>query len=234
MKKNIKLVSFDLDNTLWDVTKTIIRAEQSLRSWMQKNTSEALVIYASEQVESIRKSVLTNYAEKRHDLSFMRIQVLYECMRSAGMSEANALQMSEDAFEVFFTGRNQVAFFDDAVQVLETLSKSYRVFALTNGNANIDRVGIGRFFEAAISSADVGASKPDPQMFTALLERSGVAADRVVHIGDHLTDDIFGAQQVGINSIWFNHRGEHENDSPVTPTAQVHTLEQLPQAIANL
>ena len=35
-KKRIELITFDLDNTLWDVTQTIVRAEQSLRQWMQK------------------------------------------------------------------------------------------------------------------------------------------------------------------------------------------------------
>ena len=41
---NIKLVTFDLDNTLWDVMKTIVRAEKMLRAWLSENTPDALDI----------------------------------------------------------------------------------------------------------------------------------------------------------------------------------------------
>ena len=108
---------------------------------------------------------------------------------------------------------------------------TYRLFALTNGNANIDRVGIGRYFEGAVSSADVGASKPDLKMFHAVLNRAGVAANRAVHIGDHLSDDILGANNAGMLSIWYNHNGAFTNDSASAPSGEVHKLSELPESI---
>ena len=234
MNKNIQLISFDLDNTLWDVKKTIIGAEKTLRLWMQQHTPEALAVYASDAVEGIRHDVLAQHPNKRHDLSFLRIQVLQECMLKADMSMQSAEEMAQEAFDVFFAGRNRVVFFDNAIEILESLSKNYRLFALTNGNANIDRVGIGHLFSGAISSADVGASKPDPKMFSTLLERSGATASCSVHIGDHLSDDILGASKAGMHSIWFNYQGEYKNDSGVKPTREVRSLAQLPSAIADL
>ena len=118
--------------------------------------------------------------------------------------------------------------------MLSDLSQEYRLFALTNGNADIHRVGIGQFFEGAISSADVGASKPDPAMFNAALSQSGVSAPGAVHIGDHLYDDILGANRAGMHSIWFNRDGAYDNDGESKPSAEVQSLSALPDSIARL
>ena len=231
---NIKLVTFDLDNTLWDVMKTIVRAEKMLRAWLSQNTPDALEIYLSDAASRIREEVVEQYPKRRFDLSFLRTQVLFHCMRESGLSGARAEKAAQQAFDVFFVGRNDVVFFDNARSVLAELSASYSLFALTNGNANIDRVGIGEFFTGAVSSADVGASKPDLLMFTTVLELAGVSADQAVHIGDHLSDDILGANRAGMRSIWFNHNGEFSNNGESQPTDEVNELSQLPSAIAAL
>jgi putative hydrolase of the HAD superfamily len=230
----IELVTFDLDNTLWDVSQTIVRAEQSLRQWMQANTADALTVYTSNGIGDIRQRVLDQYPDKHHDLSFLRTQILYECMLASGLAKQDAASAASRAFDVFFVGRNEVVFYDGALDVLANLSQRYRLFALTNGNANIDRVGIGKYFEGAVSSADVGASKPDPKMFSAVLSRAGVAAHQAVHIGDHLSDDILGANNAGMLSLWYNHNGAFTNDSESVPSAEVHRLSQLPATIASL
>ena len=230
----IELVTFDLDNTLWDVSQTIVRAEQSLRQWMQENTADALTVYTSDAIGDIRERVLEQHSDKRHDLSFLRTQVLYECMLASGLASKDAVNAASRAFDVFFVGRNEVVFYDGALEVLADLSQRYRLFALTNGNANIDRVGIGNYFEGAVSSADVGASKPDPKMFHTVLSRAGVGANQAVHIGDHLSDDILGANNAGMLSLWYNHNGEFTNDSDSVPSGEVHRLSQLPAIIADL
>ena len=145
-------------------------------------------------------------------------------------AEENAIQ----AFEVFFAARNDVAFYPNAIKTLEILSQRYALYALTNGNANIDRAGIGNFFSGAVSSADVGASKPDNEMFISVLTKAGVVPERAVHIGDHLSDDIFGANRAGMRSIWFNHEGQSINDTDHQPTAEARELIQLPDIIARL
>lgn len=231
---SIEVVTFDLDNTLWDVGLTITRAEKNLRNWMLGNTPAALEIYTSDAMADIRGEVVERYPDQRHDLTFLRIQVLQSCMQRSGLNPHQAQKTAEAAFEVFFEGRNDVVFFQDALTVLEGLSQRYRLFALTNGNANIDRVGIGEFFEGAVSSADVGASKPDPKMFNAVLDQAAVPASKAVHIGDHLSDDILGANRVGMHSIWFNRDGAYANDGESMPSAEVQQLADLPRSIADL
>ena len=155
-------------------------------------------------------------------------------MIAANMSPADAEENANQAFAVFFAGRNDVVLYPNALETLEILSQHYTLFALTNGNADIERVGIGRFFSGAVSSADVGASKPDQQMFTAVLTKADVQACRAVHIGDHLLDDVFGANRAGMRTIWFNHEGQATNNSGHKPTAEAHALADLPDLIASL
>jgi 2-haloacid dehalogenase/putative hydrolase of the HAD superfamily len=85
--------------------------------------------------------------------------------------------------------------------------------------SNIDRADVEAAlsyhrlsFAAVVTSEDVGAYKPAPQMFLRGLELLGLPADEVVHIGDSLTADIAGAQAAGIAAIWVNRRGRPAPD----------------------
>ena len=115
--------------------------------------------------------------------------------------------------------------------MLKTLSKRYPVYALTNGNADASRTGISPYLKGAISSALVGASKPDPSMFHAALNQAGTSAQYCVHIGDHLHDDIRGADAVGMHSIWVNLQQSERADSDPSPTREVNQLSDIVAAV---
>ncbi len=225
---SIDLVTFDLDNTLWDVTQTIMGAERLLRDWMAEHTPAALGIYASKRVSAIREHILATHAKKRHDLSFLRTEVLRHCMIEANMAPAHAKENAIRAFEIFFAARNDVVFYPDAIETLEILSQRYALFALTNGNADIDRVGIGRFFSGAVSSADVGASKPDQQMFTTVLTKAGVVPERAVHIGDHLSDDILVPIGLACTRFGLTMRGKQPTTLPINPPPKQESWHKYP------
>ncbi|HIF13697.1 MAG TPA: HAD family hydrolase, partial [Dehalococcoidia bacterium] len=79
-----------------------------------------------------------------------------------------------------------------------------------------------------LSSMDVGASKPDPQMFKAALERAGVEACAAVHVGDQIETDIDGALGAGINPILID-RHSTAIDYDVYP--RITTLDDLPPVL---
>ena len=136
-------ISFDLDNTLWDVDQIIIRAEQSMRDWMREHTPDAYVAYTPEVIQPIRERVMRKHAHAATDLSFLRTELLYELMRQTGYGHAEARAQAKRAFEVFFEGRNTIEFFPGALDAIRTLAEDYRLLALTNGNADIHRAGLG-------------------------------------------------------------------------------------------
>ncbi len=230
----IKLITLDLDNTLWDVDSIIIKAEQDMVAWIAEQVPEGLPIYQGEQIGEIRARVFEEFAHQRHDLSFMRTQVLFAVFQRAGYPGREARSLAEAAFAVFFEGRNRVEFFPGAHDMLEALCQQFTVMALTNGNADIHRAGIGHYMAGAYSSADVGASKPHPDMFLAPLQALDLQPRQGIHVGDHLIDDVSGAHGVGMHSIWVNLKDRALTDEDPRPTRAVTDLSAVPQAIEEI
>jgi HAD superfamily hydrolase (TIGR01509 family) len=220
----IRLITLDLDNTLWDVDSIIIKAEQELVQWLTDHVPDSLVHYHPDNLNEIRTAVFAAHQHQAHDLSFMRTQVLFEVMQRTGLNVAEARRMAEQAFDVFFEGRNRVVFFPGALEMLGTVSERFPIYALTNGNANIDKAGLGEFLSGAYSSADVGTKKPQPEMFYAPLKELDLQPQQAIHIGDHLVDDIQGAANVGMHSIWVNLTQQNQELVDVAPTREVSDL----------
>ncbi len=230
----IELLSFDLDNTLWDVTSVIVAAERTMRAWIGEQVPEFNDRFQGEAMAELRARAVAAEPRLMHDVSELRKAVLQLAFEALGMSGGEAKRTAQSAFEVFFEARQQVVLFDGALDVLETLTERYRLGALTNGNADIERIGLDRYFSFAISAADVGVSKPAPDMFHAALEHCRIEAAQAVHIGDHLVDDIEGAGRLGMHTIWTNHAGKIAPEDAHPPTATVGHLRELPAAIATL
>ncbi len=229
----IKLVTLDLDNTLWDVDSIIVQAEADMVAWLEVHVPDSLALYQSDTLGEVRNEVFVRHKDRTHDLSFMRTAVLQAVMQRAGYAEAEASRLAQRAFEVFFEGRNRVVFFPGAEDMLTALAERYTLIALTNGNADIGKAGLATYFQGAFSSADVGVKKPHARMFEASLEHVDVAAHQAVHVGDHLVDDVQGAAGVGMHTVWVNlNDAAHEGD--VHPTHEVSDLTQVAEVIRRL
>lgn len=230
----LRVVTLDLDNTLWDVDRTIIRAESRMKEWLREHAPDVFDAYQPELLEQIRGGIMRDPEAKRHDLTYLRIRVLTELARHAGYASSQAEQVAQQAFAEFFIGRNQVEFFPGALEMLQKVSAHYPVYALTNGNADVERTGISRYLKGAYSSADVGASKPDAEMFTRPLAAIGLAPEQAVHVGDHLIDDVQGANDAGLASIWVNLKAHNLTEMDPQPHAQVSDLLAVFEAIQSL
>jgi 2-haloalkanoic acid dehalogenase type II len=63
-------------------------------------------------------------------------------------------------------------------------------------------LGIAHDFDHVIASAEVGYAKPAPEIFYEACRRLGAAPERVLHVGDSLTDDIDGGRAAGLKTLW--------------------------------
>jgi integrase/recombinase XerC len=110
------------------------------------------------------------------------------------------------------------------------LRHHYTLGVVTNGNADVQRLGLADYFHFALCAEDIGIAKPDARLFEEALQRGGVEASAAVHVGDHPGDDIAGAQQAGLRAVWFNPAGKvWEGDK--RPDAQIHSLAELPELL---
>jgi len=110
-------------------------------------------------------------------------------------------------FEVFAAARNAVELYPDALPALERLRAVLPVASLTNGNADLERIGLHLHFAHRICARDVGAAKPDARIFLAAAEKLGIAPENILHVGDDPEMDVVGAREAGMRTAWINRAG---------------------------
>lgn len=226
----IRLVTFDLDNTLWSVDVVIGRAERRMHDWLRPRVPEYQRLAKADHA-ALRDDVIADNPGIVHDISLLRERVLAETIEHCGYPRPRAAELAAGAFAVFLDWRHRIDFFAGALDVLDTLASSYTLASLTNGNADFARLGLDRYFSFGYCAADVGASKPHTAMFERAMAHAGVTPGEAVHIGDHAIDDIEGATAAGMATVWVNLVG---SDATPDATATVTSLSQLPTTLAGL
>ena len=201
----LKLITFDLDDTLWDITPIMIAAEQRVRDYLISQMPSTSEWYDRKNMGIIRDQLLADSPELIHNLGRLRLRSLEVALKQQGLDAATVNLLAHSAFEVFCEARNQVRFFDDTLETLQRLKQHFTLGVLTNGNADVARIGIGDYFHFAFTAGKVGISKPHPDMFLRGLEAAGVHADEALHVGDHPEHDVFGAASVGMHTLYFRH-----------------------------
>ena len=224
---SIRLITFDLDDTLWDVQPVLHSAELTLREWLARHTPD-LKDFSVEALGAIRRNLLEAQPELRHRISELRRRILCHALGEAGYPPNEARELAEAAFQVFLEARHAVQLFPEVHPTLELLANHYTLGVLTNGNADVRRLGLADYFEFTLCAEELGIGKPDPRPFNEALQRAGVAAEHAVHIGDHPSDDIGGAQRAGMRAIWFNPTGGPWQQDSGQPDAVIGNLAELP------
>lgn len=219
----IKAISFDLDDTLWPVWPTIERAEKSLHDWLGAHAPMAAAMFASAgALRDIRNEIGSSRPDLKNDLSALRRESIRLALYRAG---ENPL-LAEPAFDVFFDARQRVTLYDDALAALESLSARFPLVSVSNGNADVQRVGLARFFRASISAREFGVGKPDPRIFLAAAGALELMPEDVLHVGDDATLDGLGALNAGMQCAWLN-RADHLWPHEMQPHLTVTGLDEL-------
>lgn len=228
---SIALITFDLDNTLWDVDQVVRRAEVRMRAWLALRVPVFIERFPPEAMAGLRASVLAAEPGLRHDLSKFRERLLFTALRQCDLPDDTAAEFAAGAFAEFYAARHEVDFFPDALATLALLATRFSLAALTNGNADFTRLGLDRYFSFGFNAAAVGASKPAPDMFEAALRHAGVAPSAAIHVGDHLVDDMQGARAVGMHTVWVNLSGSTAESEAHPPSQEVRRLADIPAAV---
>ncbi|MCB4365832.1 HAD-IA family hydrolase [Hydrogenophaga taeniospiralis] len=224
----VRAITLDLDDTLWPIWPAIARAEDVLQAWLNEHApATAALCAAPGTLRELRNQMSTTRPDLVHDMSGLRRESIRLVLQRAGDDPA----LAEPAFEVFFAERHRVELFDDALPALEWLSSRYPVVAVSNGNADVHRVGIGAHFRASLNAHGFGAAKPDARIFHAAAQAAGVEAEQVLHIGDDAHLDGVGALQAGMQLAWVNREGHAWAHAPLAPHITVTELLALCRAL---
>lgn len=220
----IRALTLDLDDTLWPVAPVIARAELAQRAWLEQHAPATAAAFDAAAMRRLRAEVDQAHPELRHDLSTLRRATLRRAVAAAG----EPLALADQAFEVFFAARQQVDFYPDVPQALRRLAARFPLWSLSNGNADLRRVGIDAHFRGSMNAADLGAAKPDRRVFEQACRRIGLAPAEVLHVGDDLVMDVHGARAAGLAAVWLRRAPAGDTDpSAAGPDAPVTVIDLL-------
>tara|TARA_E500000075_G_C6958841_1_gene303925 strand:- start:236 stop:946 length:711 start_codon:yes stop_codon:yes gene_type:complete len=203
MTDKIKMITFDLDDTLWNNKPTINNAEIQTRKWIEDRVGTIDWGDLNDFLQ-LRETLIKKDKSIAWDISKLRIEIFKEKIKGL-VSADDTTKLAEDAFSYFLKKRHEIELFPGVEGALKALSENYMLGVLTNGNADIYKLSIGKYFEFSISSLEAKDSKPNKTHFElAKSHLPNLKYSEMLHIGDHQINDIFGAYALGVEVLWFN------------------------------
>ncbi|HEY5972622.1 MAG TPA: HAD-IA family hydrolase, partial [Pseudoxanthomonas sp.] len=169
----VRAITLDLDDTLWPFAPIGARIEQVLHAWMLEHSPRTAELFPIVAMRALRERLFAENPHLVHDLSALRRLTLERALQESGADPA----LLEPAYETFYAERNQVECYPDSIAALQRLAARVPVAAVTNGNADLQRIGLAQHFAFQLGAREHGAAKPEAGIFHAACARLGVACN---------------------------------------------------------
>jgi len=200
MVMRIRAISLDLDDTLWPIAPVMLRAEERLDAWLRGNCPEAARHFPILAMRALRERISAEHPHLSHDFTAQRMLSLRAALTPHGYGDEHV----EQAFAEYYAARNDVELYPDALAGLERLAARFPLVSISNGNADLERIGLARFFRHSLTSRSIGIAKPAPEIFQAACAYLELPPDAVLHVGDDPELDVAGARAAGLRCAWLN------------------------------
>ena len=225
----IEGVFFDGDETLWEFQKLMRRALlATLEHLRQLRPGPATRHLSVESLIQDRLAVEADPAAAGLKLEDLRRAAFVRTIARIGPPDHDLAATLND----YYVNRRftDVPLFADVLPVLTKLRATLTLGLLTNGNGYPDRCGLRDMFAVEVFADEHGVKKPDGRLFEIAAGRAAIPPERLVMVGDSLTDDVVGAQNAGWRAFWLNRPG-HDCGGDIHPDAELRTLYELPSAL---
>jgi len=218
-------ILFDADNTLFDFDRSAHEALQ--------RTIEAHGVAFEPAHATTYQQINTRYwhAFERGEVEQSRLRVgrFEELLKNLGLTATDPATFATHYEQRLSEGGHLL---DGSEEILEILRPHVQMALITNGLQSVQRPRLAKspirpYFREILISEEVGAAKPDPQIFEVAFSRMGSPTPaEVLMVGDSLSSDIRGGADFGCDTCWYN---PHQNPlgSDVSPTFEIEHLRQL-------
>ncbi len=204
MLHDLQVICFDLDDTFWAVRPVLDRAERLVGEYLDQRYPRLAKNYSRADFFAARMRLAAAEPSKAHDMTWLRT----ETMRRLALEAGYADDVGAEAFEVFIVARNEVELFPDVRPALERLGARFRLATLSNGNADLDAIGLAPLFAVTQNAERLGVAKPHRDAFAAVARELGCEPGQMLYVGDDPQADVLGARAAGLRTAWVNRRGE--------------------------
>lgn len=231
---------FDLDDTIISYDSV---APQAWNEACKKHIHHFPSLTITQLKQAINKaghwywSDTERHRKGRLNLKKARREVMEKTFKNLGETVTNLPpQKVAHAIADFFSTRREELIhpFPNAIETLQKLRADKTPLGLlTNGAANvqqakIDRWELAQYFDIILIEGVLGYGKPDGRVFERALFHFEIAPHQATMIGDNLEADIYGAAQLGINTVWndWEKKGLPKG-APTQPDRTIHHISEL-------
>jgi len=208
MNSKYKHIFFDLDRTLWDFEAS---AEQAFDVIFEKYNLKAVGVKSGVHFHE----VYTKHNNRLWDLyrvgkitkDDLRGKRFFLTLKDFDVEDKELAE--KIGIEYTTISPKLVNLFPNAMEILDYLFPKYKLHIITNGFSEVQDVKLkssdmGKYFDKVITSERAGVKKPDIRIFRFAMEQAGTRAGDSIMIGDDYNVDILGAQNVGMDQVFFN------------------------------
>ena len=221
---HIKDVFFDLDHTLWDFDKN---SELTFDTIFNRNHPSVITKDFIEKYVPINQECwkLYQYDKITHEeLRYNRLKYSFDAINYSISDEE--IDLIANDYIKFLPENNHL--FDGTLELLDYLKPKYNLHIITNGFASVQtkkmkNSNIDHYFETITNSEMAGVKKPHKNIFDFALSLANASKEESLMIGDSYEADIIGAQEAGIEAVFFN----EQNIEVENPVFQVNHLLEL-------
>jgi putative hydrolase of the HAD superfamily len=221
----VRLITMDLDDTVWPCAPVIQAAEAAVTAWLAERTPGLTERFDADALRAHRQALMAERPEIAHDVTEVRLLSLRALLEELEYD----LALADAAMALFQRHRNLVEPYADVLPVLTRLRERHRLVAVTNGNAEVHATPLRDAFHRALTAAEAGAAKPDPALFRMAMDWAGASPEETLHVGDDPVRDVEAARQVGIPAVWVNRDGQSWPQALPPPVLEVKDLHGLAQ-----
>lgn len=224
-----KVVSFDCAQTLVrvDWRPAEIAVDSAARAGLQFDRQVAAEVYDRKLRSRWPEFMDLNLQRDEAVLDRFWRELTLDWLQETGMPAEGVEDVILQANEILF-GEGSLVFqlYEDTVPCLDRLrAAGYRMIVVSNWDNSLHRTlrthGLTDYFEAVVASLEEGVEKPDARIFEIALERTGVQAEDVLHVGDSAVDDWQGAKSVGMRALLIDRDAGERTDVLLTSLLQL-------------
>ena len=226
-----EVILFDADETLYDFKKSEREAFKNTMLKFNINYDESYHLKIYQEINTVLWKEFEQGLITQESLKIERFKRLSDRLE-VSFDETNFAKLyMEYLADASFL-------YDDSMELIETLNKSYRLAIVTNGltlvqDKRIRKSIIANFFETIVISEEILISKPNPKIFEHTLNNINFFdKNKVLIVGDSLSSDIQGGTNFGIDTCWYNPK-KIINETSIKPTYEVSNFDELKSLLLN-
>jgi putative hydrolase of the HAD superfamily len=230
--KNYKHIFFDLDHTLWDFDTN---SKLALNEMYELNQLKEKGIYDFNQFYQTYKPINDQfwylYHNNKVNKEELRLGRFRETLTRFSIDDEDLIKILAEQY--LKISPSKTTLMPNAIEVLNHLQSRYEIHIITNGFAEVQRVkiensGLKDYFKNVLISEEIGFQKPQPEIFHHAFKLAETSPEKSIMIGDSLSTDIEGAQNAGMDSIYFN---PHNKWHKYNPTFEIRELIELKEML---